>query len=896
MSSLALLRTVFNEPHWVYPEMPPDLAPKTIIPRIRERCIRCKRRYMYWMRGSETVIRCQTPCDNAVAIEDPRRRPTQNFRDLLAELSQDKAPRERGFDLQFTLDTDESSNHIISIKAEGKRIDAAGVDVEAGNVKTDRGTRAVTPESISVYKSILSLKPVYKSGDIFFAFNPASLQSLRRLLKVNETQRSRGIRTRTGSPISMLTVDYDPVKGVTVKPEFEDQSGNSLPPSSVQRGGGYLKVDDEYYLLDEASQRALTLAERGVPLGDIPEFFLRDLVLLKSSFNAVLTDGARKITIIEEDQPPMVLISYEEPGWLDFNIVYDPKTDTPGLPQSNDGGYVKSDNYTWVRKVERRKAENEQRLKGLGARKTEKGYRLGLHAYKTLEEFIENLGGFKQASEEYQQFLDQITDFRTDETYRLPEEIEKQLEKSGRSLFPYQRTGIQWLNWLFSHNLHGLLADDMGLGKTLQSLASMRCMYEQSGSTEPSLMICPVAVIRHWENEIRAVFGRGIDVNIYHGQNRKLNLPTGRRTVYISSYDTVVADADELGKVAWFFVVLDEGTKIKNPGTQRAAAIKTLNAAHKLSLSGTPIENRPAELWSLFDFLMRDHLGTYSEFQHVFEKPIFEGDKDKTAELKRRVKPFILRRKKEQVAKDLPPKVEMRYWVELSGEQKLLYKRIQEAEVKPMEERLLSGQYVGYVDSILPVIMKLRQLCDHPAMANDAWDPPLGRSEKFDLVVEKIQEIHEAGESCVVFTNFLGTLNLLERVLGEAGLRYIRIDGQTRDRQGLIDAFNGGGYAAALCSVLASGHGINLAAANHVIHVDNWFSPAVEDQATDRVHRIGQTRTVYVHKILVQNTLEEKIDALIKRKRGIINVVIDSELEGEKFWAKRELLEILRPL
>jgi SNF2 family DNA or RNA helicase len=787
---------------------------------------------------------------------------------------------------------------LIKITATGfdTPLDASKIDTEAGTAETGSGRQAITPESISVLKSIQGLRPAYKAGDIFFAFNPSTLQSLRRLLKVSETERSRVVRTRTGTPISAVTVDYDPSKGATVKPEYEDQSGRIIPSSAVERGEGYLKIDEDYYLLDEASQRALTLAEKGVPLGDIPEFFLRDLVLLKTSFNAVLTDGARKVTIIEEDQPPTVLISYEEPGWLDFNIVYDPKTDTPGLPQSNDGGYVKSDSYTWVRKVERRKAEMEQRLRGLGARKTERGYRLGLHSYKTLEEFIANIGGLKQASEEYQAFLDQITDFRTDEAYRLPPEIEAQLEKSGRSLFPYQRTGIQWLNWLFSHNLHGLLADDMGLGKTLQSLASMRCMYEQSSAAEPSLVICPVAVIRHWENELRAVFGRGVEVNIYHGQNRKLDLPTGQRTIYISSYDTVVADAEELAKTGWFFVVLDEGTKIKNPGTQRAAAIKTLNAAHKLSLSGTPIENRPAELWSLFDFLMRDHLGTYSEFQHVFEKPIFEGDKDKTADLKRRVKPFILRRKKEQVAKDLPEKVEMRYWVELTGEQKLLYKRIQESEVNPMEERLLSGQYVGYVDSILPVIMKLRQLCDHPAMANDAWDPPLGRSEKFDLVCEKIQEIHEAGESCVVFTNFLGTLNLLERVLGEAGLRYIRIDGQTHDRQGLIDAFNGGGYAAALCSVLASGHGINLTAANHVIHVDNWFSPAVEDQATDRVHRIGQTRTVYVHKILVQNTLEEKIDALIKRKRGVINVVFDSELEGEKFWTRRELLEILRPL
>ena len=850
---------------------------------------------MYWLRGSETVIRCLTPCDNAVAIEDPRRRPTQNFRDLLAELSHEKVPKERRLDLRFTLDVDELRNHIISVHTDGTRIDAGQIDADVGTAKTSRGTQTITPESLSVLKSILSLYPIYKAGDFFFAFNPTTLQSIRRLLKVNETQKSREIRTRSGSPINTLTIDYDPSKGVTLKPGFEGLVG-PINASAVERGEGYLKVDNEYYLLDEASQKALNIAKDGIALGDIPEFFLRDLVLLKSSFTTVLTDQARKVTIIEEDQPPTFLISYEEPGWLDFNIVYDPKSDSSDLPQSNDGGYVKADPYTWVRKVEKRKSEDEQRLKEMGARRTEKGYRLGLYAYKTLEEFIENIGGVKQATEEYQQFLDQITDFHTEEGYRLPEPIEEQLLMSGRSLFPYQRTGIQWLNWLFKHNLHGLLADDMGLGKTLQSLASMRYMYEQSGAGEPSLVICPVAVIRHWENEIRTVFPKATLVNIYHGQSRRIDPPHGKRTIYISSYDTVVADIEKLQKIGWFFVVLDEGTRIKNPGTQRAAAIKMLNAAHKLSLSGTPIENRPAELWSLFDFLMRDHLGTYSEFLRTFEKPIFEGDKTQITELKRRVKPFILRRKKEQVAKDLPEKVEMRYWVELSGEQKLLYKRIQEAEVNPMEERLLSGQYVGYVDSILPVIMKLRQLCDHPAMANNTWDPPLGRSEKFDLVCEKIQEIHEGGESCVVFTNFLGTLNLLERVLGEAGLRYIRIDGQTRDRQGLIDAFNGGGYAAALCSVLASGHGINLTAANHVIHVDNWFSPAVEDQATDRVHRIGQTRTVYVHKILVQNTLEEKIDALIKRKRVIINGVIDSELEGEKFWTRRELLEILRPL
>ena len=854
---------------------------------------------MYWVRGSESVIRCLSPCDNALEIEEPRQRSPHSFRNLLAELSaQGRAPKQKSISLRFILDVDDSNNHVIGVYPEDgdQRIDATQIDIEAASVRIGEGKEPISPECLGVLRSILSLGPIYRGGDIFFGFNPATLQSLRRLLRVRETERSRAIRCRAGSPIRSLSLDFDPEKGVIVEPQYEDPSGQHLDPSKVERGEGYLRVGEDYYLLDEASRKALDIAEGAVGLGDIPEFFLRDLVLLRSSFTTVLADGARKVTIIEEDQPPTILIGYNEPGWLDFNIVYDPKSDAPGLPASNDGGYVRADAYTWVRRVERRRDEHEQRLRGLGARKTEKGYRLGLQAYRSLEEFIAEIGGVKQASEEYSEFLDQITDFRCDETYRLPERIEEQLTRSGKSLFPYQRTGIQWLNWLFSHNLHGLLADDMGLGKTLMSLASMCFIYEETGAGEPSLVICPVAVIRHWENEIRTVFPRATHVNIYHGPGRRIDHPAKGRTIYITSYDTVVADVEELSRVPWLFVVLDEGTKIKNPGTQRSSAIKQLNAAHKLSLSGTPIENRPAELWSLFDFLMRDHLGTYSEFLRTYEKPILEGDTSQMAELKRRIKPFILRRKKEQVAKDLPEKVEMRYWVDLTGEQKLLYRRIQEAEVRPMEQRLLSGQRVGYVDSILPVIMKLRQLCDHPAMANGAWDPALGRSEKFDLVCEKVQEISEGGESCVVFTNFIGTLDLLERVLGEAGLRYIRIDGQTRDRQGLIDAFNGGGYAAALCSVLASGHGINLTAANHVIHVDNWFSPAVEDQATDRVHRIGQTRTVYVHKILVQNTLEEKIDALIKRKRGIINGVIDSELEGEKFWTRRELLEILRPL
>ena len=877
--------------------MPP--TPKIIVPRNPERCLRCRKRYLYWVRGSESVIRCFSPCDNAGVVEEPRRQ-SQGVRGLMAELTAPRPAPPRRIGLSFTLDVDDEGRHVVVINASGvgvaERIDVSQIDATGGMIMINGSRKPLNSESLSVLVSIRSLKPEVQDERLVFSFSPNTLLALRRLLRVRETERSSEIRVKAGSPIIGITVDYKPDVGVTVAPNFADAGGHKVEGSAVERREGYLKVGDTFYLLDDAAEKAMSLSEKPVDVGDIPEFFLRDLVLLRSEFSAVLTDRASKINITEDYLPPTVVIDYSEPGWLDFNVVYDPRTDAPGLPVSDDGRYVRTDDYTWAKRVEVQRRGDEENLKKLGAKKTPKGYRLGLYAYKSLEEFIEEIGGLKKASEDYREFLDKITDFRGDDEYRLPAKIEEHLESHERSLFPYQRSGIQWLNWLFEHNLHGLLADDMGLGKTLQSLVSMRYMYEEVGASEPSLVICPVAVMRHWEKEIAAVFPRTTVVRVYHGQGRRLEPLDGKRIIYVSSYDTVVADIEELGSIAWFFVVLDEGTRIKNPGTQRAGAVKTLNAAHKLALSGTPIENRPAELWSLFDFLMRDHLGTYHEFLWRYEKPIVEGDAAQVEELKRRIRPFILRRKKEQVAKELPEKIQMGYWVSLTGEQKLLYQQIQDSEVAPMEGRIRSGQRVGYIDSVLPVIMKLRQLCDHPAMIDDVWEPVLGRSEKFDLVCEKIGEIWEGGESCVVFTNFIGTLNLLEEYLKGAGLRYIRIDGQTRDRQGLIDAFNGGGYAAALCSVLASGHGINLTAANHVIHVDNWFSPAIEDQATDRVHRIGQTRTVYIHKILVENTLEEKIDALIKRKRRVIDGVIDAGLEGEKFWSKSELLEILRPL
>jgi SNF2 family DNA or RNA helicase len=338
--------------------------------------------------------------------------------------------------------------------------------------------------------------------------------------------------------------------------------------------------------------------------------------------------------------------------------------------------------------------------------------------------------------------------------------------------------------------------------------------------------------------------------------------------------------------VPLLYLILDEATQIKNADAQRTEAAKALNAVHRVCLSGTPVENRPLELWSLFDFLMRGHLGTASAFERKFEQPIIAGERSAAEKLSRRISPFILRRLK---------KLQMTEWCELTEEQRRLYVGLQN-EHKGIVESLKRGEKVDIVTNILPLLTKLKQVCDHPAIVTGQLKPYEGRSSKFDMVVEKIKGIRDSGEQVVIFSHFLSTLDLLQLAVENLGIRFIRIDGSTNNRQLLIDAFNQGKATAALCSIQACGHGVNLTGANHVIHFDRWWNPAIEDQATDRVHRIGQDKTVYVYRFLVQDTIEEKIDMLLERKRGIANLIVGGDWLSSKRLTRDELLEILQPL
>ena len=498
-------------------------------------------------------------------------------------------------------------------------------------------------------------------------------------------------------------------------------------------------------------------------------------------------------------------------------------------------------------------------------------------------------------SKEYEGFLEQITGFEPDPEFKLSDSVERLLKNNGINLRPYQRAGIHWLNWLAENYLHGILADDMGLGKTVQTISAINLAYETQENDRPSLIVCPKSVVPFWTREIHRCAAK-IRAYQYLGTNRNKSIwSRAEKDWFVTTYETLVRDIDVISKTPFFFLVLDEASKIKNPNAQRTQAIKSINALHRLALTGTPIENRLDELWSILDFLIKGLLGTQSQFISRYGT-ISAGNSQRAGELSKRIRPFLLRRLKKNVAKDLPEKIELEDWCDLTEEQRALYGQIQHQYAEPLRAEIRRGEKVNYQFNILPILTKLKQVCDHPALVTRECDPLIGRSEKFDATLERINEIKDAGERAVVFSHFLKSLDLFEKAFSKRGISSLRIDGSTRNRQELIDRFNAGGVDVALCSIKACGYGITLTAANHVIHFDRWWNPAVEGQATDRVHRIGQSKTVYVYRTLVSGTLEEKIATLLERKRGLADRVVGAALNQPMQWTREELLELLKPL
>lgn len=815
--------------------------------------------------------------------------------------------------LEFTIDVDINNKHIIQpyVKINGEKIKVPEINKiwdYGSTFKLNDITYTITKESIETLLSIRSLNPnIDYEGRLISDVCPPVLKHLRTKPQVEESTRSKELKISDKPLKPKAKINFKPGKGLVVKTGLSiDKKQDLISPQQLKPtiDTNWVQHKKTFYPYPAKEvplvNKWLLTQYRTVPLDGIPEFFLRDLVLLKTKFEAVLNEEAKMIDIVKDPFKPEVYIDANEKGWLDFKVEY--RVGRFKLPhnlfQNKNDKFIQANKNSWVQLDKKAIQKTDKQLQELGITKLPQGYRLDVARFASIEEFIDKIGGRKVTTADYRQFLNELTGFSANENFKLPPDIEKHYISEGIDLRPYQRSGIHWLTWLKKYHLHGILADDMGLGKTIQTIANIQLAYRNEEIRKHSLIICPKSVVRHWTNEITRCYPEAV-IYEYIGSNRKRRLFQNKEPIlFVSTYTTIKNDIELICNVPFYFLVLDESTKIKNPAAKRTQAIKKINSAYRIALSGTPIENRPAEMWSVFDFLMKGHLGKQRKFIDYYERPISKGDQERTRQLSTKISPFLLRRLKEDVATDLPDKIPMNEWVELTEEQKALYGQIQDRYITGVRDDLEQGRSVNYTKSILPAITKLKQVCDHPALITGVKEPIMGRSNKFDLVIEKINEICEKEEQVVLFSHFLGTLNLFESAFNNNGINYIRIDGSTSisNRQNLIDRFNQTHVDTALCSIKACGHGINLTAANHVIHVDRWWNPAVEDQATDRVHRIGQDKIVYVYKISTQGTLEEKIAKILERKRKISDEIIGPATSRGLDWSREELLEILKPL
>lgn len=465
-------------------------------------------------------------------------------------------------------------------------------------------------------------------------------------------------------------------------------------------------------------------------------------------------------------------------------------------------------------------------------------------------------------------------------------------------LRPYQQQGLDWLQFLAAHGLAGILADDMGLGKTLQTLAHVQAEKEAGRLTNPALVIAPVSLLGNWQREA-ARFCPDLRTLVMHGGGRhEAAAAMADHDLVIAPYSLLQRDRERWLSLSWHLVVLDEAQNIKNASTQAAQVVFDLKTRHRLCLSGTPMENHLGELWSLFHFLMPGFLGSREGFRKRFRVPIEkQGDVRRQTELRARLTPFMLRRTKALVAHELPPKVETLMRVELSGQQADLYETVRLSMAQTVREALSSRGLAKSQITILDALLKLRQACCDPRLLKlDAASQVKG-SAKLEQLMELLTEMLAEGRRVLLFSQFTSMLTLIEAELRQRGLAWVKLTGQSRNRDAIIEQFTSGQVPLFLISLKAGGVGLNLPQADTVIHYDPWWNPAVENQATDRAHRIGQTQSVWVVKLVAQGTIEERILEMQARKAALAESMYQgSAARQQPMFSEDDLSELLKPL
>lgn len=467
------------------------------------------------------------------------------------------------------------------------------------------------------------------------------------------------------------------------------------------------------------------------------------------------------------------------------------------------------------------------------------------------------------------------------------------------TLRPYQLEGLNWMQTLRELEVGGILGDDMGLGKTLQTLAHLLLKKQAGRLDRPALAVMPTSLIPNWLDEA-ARFTPQLKVLALHGATRQKDfINLAEYDLVLTTYALLPRDLEVLQPQVWSVLILDEAQNIKNPLSKAAQAARDLEARQRLCLSGTPLENHLGELWSLFHFLLPGWLGDSKTFNRDYRTPIEKhGNIERMQHLTARIKPFLLRRKKEQVATELPPKSEIVHWVELSDGQRDVYETVRVAMDKKVRDEIARSGVARSQIIILDALLKLRQVCCDLRLIKMPLTAKALRAGSGKLIglMEMLEELLSEGRKILLFSQFTSMLALIEEELQRRGIGYSLLTGETTDRRTPVKDFQGGKVPLFLISLKAGGTGLNLTAADTVIHFDPWWNPAVENQATDRAYRIGQDKPVFVYKMIARGTVEEKIQALQQEKAALAGAVLDGGTTGGWKLEQSDIEALFAPL
>ncbi len=689
----------------------------------------------------------------------------------------------------------------------------------------------------------------------------------------------------SGKDVEVATSLSDPDSAVRI--ENEKQAKFLIDSKYIHAKEGYFKKPPkkEYKTFRPEVGKAVLKGDQ------IPLFLLYDLKRVRAETRAHVAPEVEAQRVITIPFEAKVSLDVEGPWlWLDFRyqadrfkIPYQAIEEAPKEQQfvREEEAWVQIDRQTHARLAHR--IEQIPELEVIEGR-----FRTPSRFCHDVQELLDQIAHI-DPSEAYSKFLNALQDFSRIEEQPLPYSFRGQLRV-------YQKHGYDWLCFLRQYGLAGILADEMGLGKTVQTLVGLLEAHS-SRDASTSLIVCPPSVLGAWDDDIRK-FTSPVDFRVGHyiGPNRRQLLESlNRYDALLTTYTIVAKDIQYLSSILWEYVVLDEAQKIKNYETATAKACKQLLATHKIALTGTPIENRLSELWSIYDFLMPSYLGSQSSFRNKYEIPVMKySNKKATEELKTRINPFKLRRLKTTVAPELPEKIYMDRACELTPEQVQLYKQYAYAEQEKI--RSLPGSTVRIDTSILTAILRLKQICCHPALVTPQNQEIHDRSGKLEAFEEILDELNGTGEKALIFSQFTEMLAILRRVLEDEDIPHFYLDGATpiKERNRMKADFQRGAVPYFLISLRAGGLGMTLTEASCVVHFDQWWNPAVEDQATDRVHRIGQTKSVKVFRIRAVGTIEERIDQLLAKKKNLFDSVIEVD-DLKKEISKEELLALFAP-